>query len=257
MTRNTHRRGRQLTQRHWIFKKPSNSLQNANTVISIIGVVVSVVLAVWALRLTYKYGESTEQIDTLTNIASKQQQQIDRLELLLSESKRQTGISNDLLGQMQSSNTKLVSQSTLLGKQVVILTKQQSQSNKLMSQTQKTSYNKLSVTLTQIGYIIYLDDISRDESVDHQRNQVAQMKSLLEQELGNSYLLQNNLAMKTWLMWYNDTLYHLKYLNDPDSSWFNYKITNGKLVVTGQRNDDDRKKEYRKYIKSGENFTRT
>jgi len=95
----------------WLNKKPSNRLQKLNLLIAIIGVGVSLFISCLALRLTYRYGESNTQINALTKIASQQQQQIDKLQDILIQAKKQTMNSDRLIGQMKVSNDKLLIQS--------------------------------------------------------------------------------------------------------------------------------------------------
>jgi hypothetical protein len=81
-----------LIQKNWWNIPPSNGLQKIN-IYSTIGLTCIVVF------LTIKYGESKDELNELTAIAFRQ---------------------DKLIGQMQSSNSNLIVQTTLLNKQVNI-----------------------------------------------------------------------------------------------------------------------------------------
>jgi hypothetical protein len=185
----------------WWKRKPGNLMQNANLIISSIAGVASIVLACWALELTYRYGESTTQIEALTKIASKQQEQLSQLKILIIESRRQTGLNNKQNNEMIISNTSLSNQAHLLSNQLSLMKDDQILKSKSDSLQHIALYNKLKKSSYELDNLV---NVEADALTTNERLAIIQkVKDLLQREMENTYLINHSKIFKLWYGLYN------------------------------------------------------
>lgn len=89
--------------------KPTQ-LEIATNWFTILGTAVSLVIAIWALFLTYRYGESLDEINQLKQIASNQSQQTNRLIEIVNRLETQDSLMRDELNVMQNMGVKMSEQ---------------------------------------------------------------------------------------------------------------------------------------------------
>ncbi|MBD1364431.1 hypothetical protein IDJ77_11485 [Mucilaginibacter sp. ZT4R22] len=223
---NTDRRQRQGAVISWWKRKPGNTMQNLNLVISSTGGIASIILACWALALTYRFGESTEQIKILTNIALQQQSQLERLELILKETKLQNKLSDSGLIQLQSTNTKLVNQSKLLNRQVTILADEQAVSNQFRKISRKAAFLNFKYTVSLMGDLTHASGglFTGNYMSTNRIAAASKAEKLLESQLTSTFLIEHQNSWGKWKSMYRESKGIQSMEAHPDSSWFTISI---------------------------------
>lgn len=172
-------------------KSNSSRLEKIGIWVSIISSVASFILAIIAINLTVKYGESKDQITELKNIASSQQTEINKLVEMVEGLKKQ----NDLA---QEQNSELRSQGLIIAEELKIFQEQQRQNYTSTRLKRKSDFAQLASLLMKLsGTIGYSGKkVFKEEDKLGNPTVVDELGELMDEFSGNSYILENDTLYK-------------------------------------------------------------
>lgn len=169
-------------------------LERFNARASIFGVIATVILSFWALLLTYRYGESRDQVNELSKISKTQNEELSRLLEMVEGLKRQNEIANGQYKELKIQGTTLAEQSLILNQQLGVGQKQQLQFLKLEDQKYNLITIEFSNKFSKLLPIFSYDGIGKFKNSGKicSRDTIAKIKDLLEELATNTLFLENN-----------------------------------------------------------------
>jgi len=216
-----------------------SSLERFNAVAGIAGFIASVIFAVYGIILTKKYGDNKDQIQTLTQIAYKQDTQNLRITKMVSELAKQNQLQQDLNNEMKLQTGYLSNQSKLLFNQLQISEGAQREHNTQTNFSFKSNYLRLAKLHSEL--LPFFSEVNRlnDETTqDEARDLYNRIYESLITRLDNPLINDNDSIYNHFLTLANESYYasrrqSIEWLPASDSNYKRIDVfdENGNVMI--------------------------
>lgn len=181
-------------------------LSKATNIFSIVGTVMTTVLAVYAIILSIRYGESRDQIERLDTLITSQQGQIANLIDILGELRTQNQFTQDQNAELRAQGTQLGNQSQAISEQLKISQTELATNNKYQRLGKNAATNEFINAFYNMHELwektlpSFLDSSWNFRAIPNQQkiSFLKELKSVVESQLKNSYLLADDTLQTEW-----------------------------------------------------------